>query len=104
MMIGSAPLAALALMTPSGAGSSNVYAPIFMYGAIFAIFYFILIRPQQQQRKKHEETLRAIKRGESGSEQPFLARLFEVNNCVGVRRRLLVNWRIFRRPNPHRRQ
>jgi preprotein translocase subunit YajC len=64
MMIGSAPLAALALMTPSGAGSSNVYAPIFMYGAIFAIFYFILIRPQQQQRKKHEETIRSLKRGD----------------------------------------
>ena len=46
-------------------GSSNpLFASVFMYGAIFAIFYFLLVRPQQQQRKKHEETLRQIKRGD----------------------------------------
>ena len=39
-------------------------APVFMYGAIFAIFYFLLIRPQQQQRKKHEQTIRDLKRGD----------------------------------------
>jgi preprotein translocase subunit YajC len=55
--------ALLALMAPAG-GQSNVYAPIFMYGAIFAIFYFVLIRPQSQQRKKHEETIRSLKRGD----------------------------------------
>ena len=54
--------ALLALMTP--APGQNAYAPIFMYGAIFAIFYFVLIRPQSQQRKKHEETIRALKRGD----------------------------------------
>ena len=31
---------------------------------IFAIFYFLLIRPQSAQRKKHEEALRALKRGD----------------------------------------
>ena len=31
---------------------------------ILAIFYFFLIRPQAQQRKKHEAALRAIKRGD----------------------------------------
>src|SRR4051812_17793683 len=38
--------------------------PIFMYGAIFAIFYFILIRPGQQQRKKQDAQLREVKRGD----------------------------------------
>ena len=35
-----------------------------MYGAIFAIFYFILIRPQANQRKKHDELVRNLKKGD----------------------------------------
>jgi preprotein translocase subunit YajC len=31
---------------------------------ILGIFYFFMIRPQAAQRKKHEEALRAIKRGD----------------------------------------
>ncbi len=58
------PHAALALMSPAASSQNGVIAPIFMYGAIFAIFYFVLIRPQQQQRKKHEETIRSLKRGD----------------------------------------
>jgi preprotein translocase subunit YajC len=38
--------------------------PIFMYGAIFAIFYFILIRPGQKQRKAHEAMLRDLRKGD----------------------------------------
>lgn len=37
---------------------------IFVYGALIAIFYFILIRPQQQQRKKHEELIKQLKKGD----------------------------------------
>jgi preprotein translocase subunit YajC len=37
---------------------------IFMYGAIFAIFYFVLIRPQSTQRKKHDELVRNLKKGD----------------------------------------
>jgi preprotein translocase subunit YajC len=44
--------------------SSTMLGPIFMYGAIFAIFYFILIRPQSKQRKEHETLIRAVKRGD----------------------------------------
>jgi preprotein translocase subunit YajC len=44
--------------------SNGVLGPIFMYGAIFAIFYFILIRPQSKQRKEHESLIRAVKRGD----------------------------------------
>ena len=52
---------ALALLQSA---TNQMLGPIFMYGAIFAIFYFVLIRPQQQQRKKHEETIRSLKRGD----------------------------------------
>jgi preprotein translocase subunit YajC len=53
--------ASLALLQTPG---NNMLGPIFMYGAIFAIFYFILIRPQSKQRKEHELLIRAVKKGD----------------------------------------
>jgi preprotein translocase subunit YajC len=44
--------------------SNPILGSIFMYGAIFAIFYFILIRPQSTQRKKHDELVRNLKKGD----------------------------------------
>src|SRR6266480_6915246 len=44
--------------------SNPIIGSIFMYGAIFAIFYFILIRPQATQRKKHDEMVRQLKKGD----------------------------------------
>jgi preprotein translocase subunit YajC len=44
--------------------SNPILGSIFMYGAIFAIFYFILIRPQSLQRKKHDELVRNLKKGD----------------------------------------
>jgi len=35
-----------------------------MYGAVFAIFYFILVRPQSSQRKQHDELVRNLKKGD----------------------------------------
>ncbi|RJP21794.1 MAG: preprotein translocase subunit YajC [Candidatus Omnitrophota bacterium] len=37
---------------------------IMMFGMIFAVFYFLLIRPQQKQRKKHEERVNQLKKGD----------------------------------------
>ena len=37
---------------------------VFQFAAIFAIFYFIMIRPQQKQKKDHEARLRDLKRGD----------------------------------------
>ena len=44
--------------------NNALLGPIFMYGAIFAIFYFILIRPGQQQRKQHEAMIRSLRKGD----------------------------------------
>ena len=44
--------------------SNAILQSIFMYGAIFAIFYFILIRPQANQRKQHDELVRNLKKGD----------------------------------------
>ncbi|MEQ1690661.1 MAG: preprotein translocase subunit YajC [Gemmatimonas sp.] len=56
------PIAA-SLVAIQAAGSS-IAQMVFMYGAIFAIFYFVLIRPQQQQRKKHEALIKELKKGD----------------------------------------
>lgn len=45
-------------------GSSSLPGIVFTYGALIAIFYFVLIRPQQKQRKAHESLIRTIKRGD----------------------------------------
>jgi preprotein translocase subunit YajC len=55
-------LAALVLFQPTG--SSSVVPTIGLYVAIIGIFYFVLLRPQQQQRKRHEESVRAVKKGD----------------------------------------
>jgi preprotein translocase subunit YajC len=53
----------LALQAP--AGGAGVFTPlIFQFGLIFLIFWFLIIRPQQKQRKRHEEALRALKKGD----------------------------------------
>jgi preprotein translocase subunit YajC len=46
------------------AGGSPMMVLLLQFGLIFAIFYFLVIRPQQRQRKAHEERLRALKRGD----------------------------------------
>ena len=45
-------------------GMSQLLPFMFQIAAIFGIFYFLMIRPQQKQRKEHEERLRALKRGD----------------------------------------
>ncbi|MBK8005152.1 MAG: preprotein translocase subunit YajC [Gemmatimonadetes bacterium] len=37
---------------------------LFQIGAIALVFYFLILRPQQQARKKHEELLKALKKGD----------------------------------------
>lgn len=47
------------------AGGGGSFAPfLFQIAAIFGIFYFLMIRPQQKQRKKHEADIMAIKKGD----------------------------------------
>jgi preprotein translocase subunit YajC len=56
---------ALALLAQAPAGGRSTLLPfIFQIVAIFAIFYFVMIRPQQKQRKDHEARLRGLKRGD----------------------------------------
>ena len=54
-----------ALLALQFGGAGGTMAPFLLQiVAIFGIFYFLVIRPQQTQKKKHEEALRNIKRGD----------------------------------------
>ncbi len=50
--------------TPNGSGSQGVMMQILFFAAIFAIFYFLLIRPQQKQKKEREAMLGLVKKGD----------------------------------------
>jgi preprotein translocase subunit YajC len=48
----------------SGQGGGEIYSTLIMFGAIIAIFYFMIIRPQQKRQKEREKLLSAIKKGD----------------------------------------
>jgi preprotein translocase subunit YajC len=54
----------LLLAQQPGGGVSSIAPFVFQVVAIIGIFYFIMIRPQQKQKKEHEERLRNLKRGD----------------------------------------
>jgi preprotein translocase subunit YajC len=54
----------LLLLTPGPGGAGSLVPFLLQIAAIFAIFYFLLIRPQQKQKQQHELALRNLKRGD----------------------------------------
>lgn len=58
------PHATLALlMAPREGGGAGTIFMVQMV-AIFAIFYFLLIRPQRKEQKRHEAMVEALKKGD----------------------------------------
>jgi len=57
-------LVSLAAVAPTDGGKSGLTMLIVQFGAIIAIFYFLLIRPQSQARKKHADLLANLKKGD----------------------------------------
>lgn len=55
-------LASLALLQT--APTSSLAPTLFMYAAIFAIFYFVLLRPQQKQKRVHQDMVNNLKKGD----------------------------------------
>jgi len=47
--------------TPQG---QSPFGMLFMFAAIFAIFYFLLIKPQRKQQKDHDEMVAALSKGD----------------------------------------
>ena len=64
MTITGSPLALLAAQAAPAAGGSSIIPIVVQFGLIIAIIYFVMFRPQQKQRQKHETALKALKRGD----------------------------------------
>jgi preprotein translocase subunit YajC len=56
-------LSLILLASPEG-GSAGLSILLFQIGAIALVFYFLVIRPQGQARKRHAEMLAQLKRGD----------------------------------------
>jgi preprotein translocase subunit YajC len=73
--------------SPDGGGGSLV-STLIMFGAIFLIFYFMIIRPQQKRAKEREKMLSNIEKGDkviiSGGIHGIVAGLEEKTALVAV--------------------
>ena len=50
--------------SPQGGGPGGIALQLVPMVLIFAIFFFLLIRPQQRERKRRDEMLRSLKKGD----------------------------------------
>jgi len=57
-------LSTLFFMAPQGGGSVGLTVLLLQIGAFVAIFYFLIIRPQSQARKKHAALLASLKKND----------------------------------------
>jgi len=49
---------------PEGGGEQSMVSTLIMFGAIFLIFYFMIIRPQQKRQKQREKMINEMKKGD----------------------------------------
>jgi len=54
----------LGLMAPADGPNAGLTVLLLQVGAIAAVFYFFILRPQQQARRKHEHLLQGLKKGD----------------------------------------
>lgn len=44
--------------------NGSMFSVIVLFGGMFAIMYFVLIRPQQKQQKQHQDLINSLKKGD----------------------------------------
>ena len=49
---------------PGGGGEQSPFGFIILLGGMFAVMYFLMIRPQQKQKKEREALLASVKTGD----------------------------------------
>lgn len=55
------------LMAPppgEGGGGGGLFSTLIMFGSIIAIFWFMILRPQQKKQKLHQQMIEALKKGD----------------------------------------
>jgi preprotein translocase subunit YajC len=63
--------------TQGGGGIMEMLVPLII---VFAIFYFLLIRPQQKQMKQHKEMLDKLKRGDNVvTNGGIIGKIYQIN-------------------------
>lgn len=69
-----------------GAPTGNsLISTLLMFGAMFLILYFILIRPQQKQQKKHQTLLAGLKKGDEVIlSSGIMGRVFAVEDRIVI--------------------
>lgn len=79
----------LILMAPSpDGGGGSLVSTLIMFGAIFLIFYFMIIRPQQKRAKERDKMLSNIEKGDkvvtSGGMHGIIAGLDEKTVLLAI--------------------
>lgn len=57
-------LVSLIAMGQQGEGGGELVSTLIMFGAIFLIFYFMIIRPQQKRSKERQKLLDNLEKGD----------------------------------------
>jgi preprotein translocase subunit YajC len=57
-------LSTLLALAPPPSGEGNPFASLILMGAIFAIFYFVLIMPMRSKQRKLEQLVQGLKSGD----------------------------------------
>ncbi len=52
-----------ALVAPEGEGGGRMLVFLVQIVAIFAIFYYLLIRPQKKEQERHQEMVESLRKG-----------------------------------------
>ncbi len=51
-------------MTPQGSDGGGLFSTVIMFALIIAIFYFMILRPQQKRQKERDQLLNNLKKGD----------------------------------------
>jgi preprotein translocase subunit YajC len=51
-------------MAPQGSDGGGLFSTVIMFALIIAIFYFMILRPQQKRQKERDQLLNNLKKGD----------------------------------------
>ena len=54
----------VAMAPNAGGGGDSMWSMLIFFGAMFAIMYFLMIRPQKKKQQEHKQMIDSIKKGD----------------------------------------
>lgn len=70
---------------PAGSPSQGLSQMLVMFAMVAAVWYFLLIRPQQKQKKEHEDKINALSKGDK-----IVTAGGIVGNIIGIKENIAV--------------